>query len=138
MADTIEKTASHEHTEVPTYEDGVAVHTDTFDISPEALGVNLPENPYYYRDPKFLGVVVVSREKIQPHHVAESPLTFECTGYGSRILEHHCGMVLTGQFSLINQRGNWSIKEYHLGGLVEYAWLVGIIFVGGPFVGYFW
>lgn len=33
------------------------VHDDTFDISPEALGTNLPPN--YYRSPMFLGTVVV-------------------------------------------------------------------------------
>ena len=35
-----------------------AVHNETFDISPEALGTNLPPN--YYYSPRFLGSVVVS------------------------------------------------------------------------------
>lgn len=33
------------------------VHNETFDISPEALGTNLPPN--YYLSPMFLGTVVV-------------------------------------------------------------------------------
>lgn len=59
MDDSVEKQIGAEHTEDSGSDDAVAIHTDVFDISPEALGINLQDNPYYYRDPKFLGVVVV-------------------------------------------------------------------------------
>ena len=36
----------------------VAIHTDTYDIDEDALGINLPK--HYYMSPGFIGTVVVS------------------------------------------------------------------------------
>ena len=43
--------------QVEEHEHHVAVHTDTFDIAEEALGIDLPKN--YWRSPAFVGTVLV-------------------------------------------------------------------------------
>lgn len=40
------------------HESPETTHNQTFDISPEALGTNLPPN--YYYSPRFVGTVIVS------------------------------------------------------------------------------
>jgi hypothetical protein len=37
--------------------DNVAIHTDTYDIDIDALGINLPK--HYYLSPGFVGTVIV-------------------------------------------------------------------------------
>jgi hypothetical protein len=54
-----EKDAAEHSENIHTQKDEtqLAIHNDTYEISTEALGINLP--PSYYRSPMFLGTVLV-------------------------------------------------------------------------------